>query len=57
MGEEQGDRSTPLLVYWIIYQSDQLGEVGVYWKRDSKNPGIGREGRVALGRSPKNEGC
>ena len=57
MGEEQGDRSTPLLVYWIIYQSDQLGEVGVNWKRDSKNPGIGREGRVALGRSPKNEGC
>ena len=40
-----------LLVYWIIYQSDQLEEVGVYWKRDSKNPGIGREGRVALGRS------
>ena len=24
MGEEQGDRSTLLLVYWIIYQSDQL---------------------------------
>ena len=39
MGDEDGDRSTPLLVYWIIYQSDQLEEVGVYWKRDSKkNP-------------------
>ena len=49
MGEEQGDRSTPLFVYWIIYQSEQLGEVGVYWERDSKNPCTGREGRVALG--------
>ena len=56
MGDEQGDRSTSHLVYWIIYQSDQLEKVGVYWKRDSKNPCIGREGRVALGRSPKNEG-
>ena len=52
MGDEQGDRSTPLLVYWIIYQSDQLEEVGVYWKRDSKNHRIGREERAALGRSP-----
>ena len=34
MGDEQGDRSTPLLVYWIIYQSGQLGEVGVFWRRD-----------------------
>ena len=34
----EGDRSTPLLVYWIIYQSDQSGEVGVYWKRDSLTP-------------------
>ena len=46
MGDEQGDRFTPLLVYWKIYQSDQLEEVGVYWKRDSKNPCIGRQGRV-----------
>lgn len=44
MGDEQGDRSTPLLVYWIIYKSDQLEEVGVYWKRESKNLRIGREG-------------
>ena len=36
MGDERGDSSTSLLVYWIIYKSDQLEEVGVYWTRDSK---------------------
>ena len=56
MGDEQGDRSTPLLVYSIIYQSDQLEEVGVYWKWDSINPCIGREGRVVLVRCPKIKG-
>ena len=55
VGGELGVRSTPLLVYWIIYQSDQLEEVGVYWKRDSKNPCIGREG-VAFSRSPTKSG-
>ena len=30
--------------------------LGVYRKRDSKNPGTGREGRVAFGRSPKIKG-
>ena len=52
-----GDRSTPLLVYWIIYQSDQLGEVGVCWKRGSENPCIGREREGwHFGRPPKIEG-
>ena len=47
-GDEQGDRSTPLFVYWLIYQSDQLEEVGMYGKRDSKNPCTGREERGGI---------
>ena len=43
MGDEQGDRSAPLLVYWIIYQSGQLGEVGVFWRRDYETPRTGGE--------------
>ena len=47
MGDEQGDRSTPLLVYRIdgplIHQSDQLEEVGVYWRRDSIKASKGKE--------------
>ena len=52
MWDEQGDTSTPLLVYWIdgllIYQSDQLAEVGVYWRKDSKKASMGREGGVVI---------
>ena len=56
MGDEQGDRSTPLLVYWIIYQSEQLGEVGVSWRRDSRKAHTGEEVRVVTCRFPKIEG-
>ena len=44
MGDKREERLTPLLVYWIIYQSDQLEEEGVYCRRDFKNPRIGRKG-------------
>ena len=50
-------RSTPLLVHWIIYQSDQLGEVGVCWKGTLKT--LAKEekvGRWHFGRIPKIEG-
>ena len=56
MGEKQRNRSTPLLVYWIIYQSDQLEEVGVYWKRDFKGPCRKRRLGVALLDFPNIEG-
>ena len=49
-------RSTPHLICWKIYQSDQIEEVGVYWRRDSENALTRREGEVVFGRFSKIEG-
>ena len=58
MGDEQGDRSTPVdrsTLYWLIYQSDQLEEVGVLekglWKPLHRKKRV-----VAFGGSPKIKG-
>ena len=55
MGDERGDSSTSLF-NWIIYKSDQLEEVGVYWTRDSKKAPHRKRRGVSPGSSPTIEG-